>query len=103
MRVSQNNRLGTCNIKLEVNSWVIAEEMVKKDSKIGDKNHKVEVWGEVPRKARPGTGRLPHSLKPTQTINKRQTTWTAPRRSNRCFRCTREGDFIVQCSVLSGE
>ena len=71
MRVSQNNRLGTCNIKLEVYSWEIAEEMVKKGLKIGDKNHKVEVWGKAPRKARLGTGRLPPTPKPTQTTNKR--------------------------------
>ena len=43
MRVSQNNRLGTCNIRLEVYIWEIAEQMVKKGLKIGDKNHKVEV------------------------------------------------------------
>ena len=71
MRVSLNNRLGTCNIKLEVYSWEIAKEMVKKGLKIGDKNHRVEVWDKAPCKARPGTGRLPPTPKPTQTTNKR--------------------------------
>ena len=103
MRVSQNNKLRICNIKLEVYSWEIAEEMVKKGLRIGEKNHKVEVWGKAPRKARPGTGRLPPSPKPTQTTNKRQTAWTPPRRSNRCFRCGREGHYIAQCPILNRE
>ena len=96
MRVSQNNQLETCNIKLEVYSWEIAEEMLKKGLRIGEKNHKVEVWGKAPRKARPRTGHLPPSSKSTQTTNKRQTAWMPPRRSNRCFRCGREGHYIAQ-------
>ena len=57
-QVSQNTRTGTGNIKLEVFSWEIAEEIVKKGLRIGDKTHKVEVWGKPPRKAKPGTGLL---------------------------------------------
>ena len=57
--VSQNTRTGTGNIKLEVFSWEIVEEMVKKGLRIGEKTHKVEVWGKPPRKAKPGTGLLP--------------------------------------------
>ena len=43
IRVSQNTRTGTANIKLEVFGWEIAEEMVKKGLRIGDTTHKVEV------------------------------------------------------------
>ena len=59
IRVSQNTRTGMGNIKLEVFSWEIAEEMVKKGLRIGDKTHKVELWGKPPRKAKPGKGLLP--------------------------------------------
>ena len=102
MRVSQNNRFGTCNIKLEVYSWEIAEEMVKKGLKIEDKNHMVEVWGKAPRKARPRTGHLPPTPKPTQTTNKRQTAWTQPRRSNRCFPMWKRGPLYstMLCTQL---
>ena len=85
IRVSQNTRTGTGNIKLEVFSWEIAEEMVKKGLRIGDKTHKVEVWGKPPRKAKPGTGVLPPTPKPPTQPNKRQNSWTPPRRSNKFF------------------
>ena len=39
--VSQNTRTGTGNIKLQLFSWEIAEELVKKGLRIGDKTHKV--------------------------------------------------------------
>ena len=64
IRVSQNTRTDTGNIKLEVFSWAIAEEMVKKGLRIGDKIHKVKVWGKPPRKAKLGTGLLPPTHKP---------------------------------------
>ena len=41
IRVSQNTRTGMGNIKLEVFSWEIEEEMVKKGLRIGEKTHKV--------------------------------------------------------------
>ena len=41
IRVSQNTRTGTGNIKLQLFSWEIAEELVKKGLRIGDKTHKV--------------------------------------------------------------
>ena len=47
IRFSQNPRTGTGNIKLEVFSWDIAEEMVKKGLRIGDKTYKVQVWGNL--------------------------------------------------------
>ena len=100
IRVSQNTRTGMGNIKLEAFSWKIAEEMVKKDLRIGDKTHKVEVWGKPPRKAKPGTGLFPPTPKPPTQTNKRQNSWTPLRRSNKCFRCGIEGYCIAQCPLL---
>ena len=65
-----------------------------------DKTHKVEVWGKPPRKAKPGTGLLPPTPKPPIQINKRQNSWTPPRRSNKCFRCGIEEHYIAQCPLL---
>ena len=91
IRVSQNMRTGTGNIKLEGFGWEIAEEMVKKGLRTGDKTHKVEVWGKPPRKAKPGTGLFPPTPTPPTQTHKRQNSWTPPRRSNKCFRCGIEG------------
>ena len=74
--------------------------MVKKGFRIGDKTHKVEVWGKPPRKAKPGKGLLPPTPKPPIQTNKRQNSWTPPRRSNKCFRCGIEGHYIAQCPLL---
>ena len=100
IQVSQNTRTGTGNVKLEVFSWEIAEKMGKKGLRIGDKTYKVEVWGKPPRKAKPGTGLLPPTPKPPIQTNKRQNSWTPPRRSNKCFRCGVEGHYIAQCPLL---
>ena len=64
IRVSQNIRTGTRNIKLEVFSSDIAEDLIKEGLRISDKTHKLEVWGKPPRKAKPGTGLLPPTPKP---------------------------------------
>ena len=100
IRVSQNTRTGTGNIKLGVFSWEIAEEMIKKGLRIKDKTHKVEVWGIAPRIAKPGTGLLPPTTKPPIQTNKRQNRWTPPKRSNKCLSCRIEAHYIAQCPLL---
>ena len=91
----RNTRTGRGNIKLEVFSWEIVEEMVKKGLRIEEKTHKGEVWGKPPRKARPGTSLLPPTLKPHTQPNKRQNSLTPHRRSNKCFRYGIEGHYIA--------
>ena len=74
--------------------------MVKKGLRIGDKTHKVEVWGKPPRKVKSRTGLLPPTPKAPVQTNKRQNSWTPPRRSNKCFRCGIEGHYFAQCPLL---
>ena len=62
--------------------------------------NKVEVWGEPPQKAKPGIGLLPPTPKPTTQTNKRQNSWTLPKRSNKCFRCGIKGHYIARCPFL---
>ena len=74
--------------------------MVEKGLRIGEKTHKMEVWGKPAKKAKPGTGLLPSTPKALTQTNKRQISRTPPKRSNKCFRCGIEGHYIAQCLFL---
>ena len=47
IRISQNNRENTGNIKLEVAYWDVAKKLVMDGVMVGKKKCKVEFWGQT--------------------------------------------------------
>ena len=56
VRISQNTKQGTGDIKLEVESWEIAKMLVSSGIVIKGKKCQVELWGQSPKAKRKTTG-----------------------------------------------
>ena len=98
--VSQNNREGTRNVKLEVASWDMAKKLVQEGIMIGKKKCKVELWGQTNRVTnRRKTGSFPSP--PTQVAQnppKRPWSGNSPGRGFRCYNCGEGGHLMAQCT-----
>ena len=98
IRISQNNRENTGNIKLEVADWDVAKKLVMDGVMVGKKKCKVKLWAQSNRNTnKRRVGRFP-TPPPQHNTNKRPGTGNSPGRGFRCYGCGDGGHLIAQCT-----